>query len=100
MTSKPPLERDIEKKCVQIAAAEGCPSIKLDKAERSAPDRIFFLPLSQTLIVEFKRPGQRPRPQQLERHRMLASLGHPVSVVESVDQFRQLLADSLALLHQ
>lgn len=99
MTSKSPLqlEADLEKKCVGIAAAEGVASLKADKIERSWPDQIFFLPHSQIMIVEFKRPGERPRPQQLERHSMLAALGHPVSVIETEQSFRALLYSHLDL---
>jgi hypothetical protein len=97
--SPQPLEADIESKCVALALAEGIPSLKADKIDRSWPDRIFFLPYSTLMIVEFKRPGERPRPQQLERHRMLSDLGHPVSVLDSVADFRSLLARSLALAH-
>jgi hypothetical protein len=98
MTSNsPPLEADIENECVLIAHDEGCRNVKLDKIERSLPDQEFFLPLGQTLLVEFKRPGEKPRPQQLARFQELADLGHPVSVIDSVPDFRRLLREALEL---
>ena len=96
--SQSPLEADIESKSVAYAAEQGCMNVKLDKIERSLPDQLFFLPCSQTLLVEFKRPGEKPRPQQAHRFSQLADLGHPVSVVVSVEQFRDLLDSALLLL--
>lgn len=91
------LERDLENKCVEHANDEGCPSVKLDKVARGWPDRIFFLPFGQVLLVEFKLPGFQPRPQQAARHRMLERLNHPVSVVTEFHQFETLLAQTLDL---
>lgn len=93
-----PLEADIESESVAYAAEQGCKNVKLDKIERSLPDQLFFLPLSQTLLVEFKRPGENPRPQQAARFRQLRDLGHPVTVCRSVAEFRDLLDRTLALL--
>lgn len=91
------LERDLENKCCEHADLEGCPSVKLDKVARGWPDRIYFLPFGQILLVEFKLPGFQPRPQQAARHRMLSRLGHPVSVVTEFRQFQDLLQQTLDL---
>jgi len=87
-----PLERETERECNRIAEKAGWLHIKLDKAARGWPDQIYFGPACQKLIVEFKRSGQNPRPQQAANHRRLDYLGHPVTVVRSVDHFRKLLA--------
>ena len=92
MTSKPLLERDIERECNRIADKAGWLHIKTDKAARSWPDQFYLGPGSHLLIVEFKRSGQTPRPQQAANHRRLNHLGHPVTVVRSADHFRTLLA--------
>lgn len=91
-----PLERKIENDCVLIAAASGVPADKLEKAKRSKPDRIFYLPGGQPLIVEFKRPGEKPRPQQDERLSELRDLGYIVAVIDSVSDFRELFAKLMA----
>ncbi len=85
------LERSIEQACVEHAYKLGFISIKLDKAARSWPDRLFLGPSSQSLLVEFKRPGQKPRVQQVVRHKQLAELGHPVSVIDNLGDFAALL---------
>ena len=89
------LERSIEASCCRYAEMQGWEHVKLDRAKRGWPDRLYLGPNSLVLLVEFKRPGERPRPQQLANHRRLSDLGHPVALVDSADQFRHLL-DSLA----
>lgn len=91
------LETDIEQKCIAYAVAQDCDYVKLDKAKKDYPDQLFFLPCSGTLLVEFKRPGEEPRKRQTVIHQRLAALGHPVSVVDSEDQFRRLLLATLEL---
>lgn len=85
------LESHIEKKCCEIADANGFEHIKLDKAKRSWPDRLFLGPLCVSFIVEFKRPGEKTRPQQAALHRRLGRLGHDVYVIDSVEAFRELI---------
>lgn len=95
-SSGPRNEAELEKLCVGYAAAYSCLSVKLDKSARSWPDRIFFLPENQHLLVEFKRPGQKARPQQTARHESLAELGHTVSVIDNYADFTSLLSALLA----
>lgn len=85
------LEIDIETECVNIASAWGVPSAKLEKVKKSWPDREFYPPGGKSLIVEFKIPGEAPRPQQQERIEMLRALGYRVEVITSVDVFRTVL---------
>lgn len=88
MSRNKKLERDIESDCVLIAEAAGLLSFKLDKAKRSDPDRIFVAKTGQCCFVEFKRPGEKPRPQQKARLDELCRHGQFVLVIESTDQFR------------
>ncbi len=97
MSNKADLESTLEHACVQHAFANDYVSIKLDKAARSWPDRLFLGPNSQMFLVEFKRPGFRPRKQQQIRHEQLARLGHPVSVITTVQDFADLLVVSQQL---
>ena len=90
------LESDIENDCVNIALSVDIPSAKLDKIKRSWPDRLFFLPApAGAWIVEFKRPGEKPRPQQKERLETFEALGYPTDVIDSVATFRRLLIGRL-----
>ena len=89
-----PLERKLERDCVLHAERDGWRSVKLDNAARGWPDRLFLGPNSMSLLVEFKRPGQQPRPQQAAMHIRLRELGHPVSVVDNFDDFKELIANA------
>ena len=44
------------------------------------PDRIFWMPGGIPLMIEFKAPGEKPRPKQLEVHKKLINLGYKVEV--------------------
>lgn len=90
-SKKSPLETDIELECCDIASAEGCANLKMDRVKRGWPDRVFLLPTGGTMLIEFKRPGENPRPQQDHQHDLLKEIGHPVLVIDSVEQFRDLL---------
>lgn len=87
-----PLEKTIEKKCVSYAENLNWISIKLDKAKRGWPDRLFIGPAARTLFVEFKRPGERRRKQQIGNHQRLAARGFTVEVIDNFDDFCALMA--------
>lgn len=86
------LESEIEAKCVELAAAEGYRAAKLDRLKRSMPDQLFYHPSRACFLVEFKRPGEEPRPQQAKRIRELRAEGFEVSVIDNVADFVVLLA--------
>ena len=50
------------------------------------PDRIVLLPEGCVAFVEVKAPGEKPRPLQLSRHRLLRRLGFPVYVLDNEEQ--------------
>ncbi len=87
------LEADIEAQCVEIVEALGGECLKLDRIRgyRGRTDRLFLLPEGKHVIVEFKRPGETPGPQQLARHRKLNNIGHKVHVLDTVEDFQSLL---------
>lgn len=93
MTSRRPLEKRVEKQCVEYAAHFHWINIKLDKAKRGWPDQLFIGPGAETLFVEFKREGERPRKQQIGNHQKLAARNHHVKVVDTFEQFVALLAE-------
>jgi hypothetical protein len=84
-------EIHIEEQCCRYAELQRWEHVKLDRAKRGWPDRLFFGPDGRSLMVEFKRPGEKLRPQQRATHRRLFGLGHPVIVVDSVAVFCALL---------
>ena len=45
------------------------------------PDRLVLMPGGHIGFVEVKAPGEKPRPLQLSRHRLLRRLGFPVYVL-------------------
>jgi hypothetical protein len=91
LSKRSQLEAHIEKKSCQYAESLDWDHIKLDKAKRKWPDRLFLGPNGQKLLVEFKRPGEVPRPQQDAFFYRLGKKFHKVHLIESVDQFKALL---------
>lgn len=52
------------------------------------PDRIFWIPGGYPLLIEFKAPGESPRPKQAHIHKWLRRLGYRVEVFDNaVDAF-------------
>jgi len=87
-----PRERTIENACVELAKTAGWVTLKLDRAARSWPDRMFLGPINMHFFVEFKRPGEEPRKQQLRRIEELKALGHHVYVLDSVEAFQEVFS--------
>lgn len=50
------------------------------------PDRLALLPGGRMAFVEVKAPGEKPRPLQLSRHRLLRRLGFKVYVLDDESQ--------------
>ena len=50
------------------------------------PDRLLLFPGGRAAFVEVKAPGAKPRPLQLARHRLLASLGFKAYVIDDETQ--------------
>ena len=85
-------EKFIEQKLVKVIKAMGgiapklvCPGFD------GMPDRIVLLPGGHMAFVEVKAPGEKPRPLQLARHRLLRGLGFKVYVLDDERQIGGLL---------
>ncbi len=50
------------------------------------PDRLVLLPNGKIAFVEVKTTGEKPRPLQLARHRLLRKLGFKVYILDDTDQ--------------
>jgi hypothetical protein len=71
----PGIEAKIERKvCKDALRRYGVHNIKIQKA--GFPDRIFLIPGGAPLFIEFKAPGEEPRPMQAYYIDMLDKLGY------------------------
>lgn len=55
------------------------------------PDRLVFLPGRHFGMVEVKAPGEKPRPLQVSRHRLLQRLGFKVYVLDALEDIGGIL---------
>ena len=76
-------EREIERKLVSAVKSRGgiCPKF-VSPGFDGMPDRVVLLPHGKLGFVEVKRPGEKPRPLQTARHRLLRKLGFLVFVLD------------------
>lgn len=80
-------EKQIEKKLITEVKKRGgiCPKW-VSPGFDGVPDRIVLLPYGKFAFVEVKAPGEKPRPLQLSRHRLLRRLGFRVYVLDNESQ--------------
>ena len=79
-------EKLIESAVTRFAEFLGWRSYKFTSpACRSVPDRLF-IKRGITIYVEFKATGEKPTPQQLERHAEMRQAGACVFVIDSLDE--------------
>ena len=80
-------EKTIEQKLVTAVKKQGgiCPKF-VSPGFDGMPDRLVLLPFGRFAFVEVKAPGEKPRPLQLARHRLLSRLGFRVYVLDSEEQ--------------
>ena len=80
-------EREIERKLVSAVKSRGgiCPKF-VSPGFDGMPDRVVLLPHGKLGFVEVKRPGEKPRPLQTARHRLLRKLGFLVFVLDGEEQ--------------
>ncbi len=80
-------EKTIEQKFVATVKAVGGLALKFTSPGfDGVPDRIALLPGGKMAFVEVKAPGEKPRPLQLARHRLLRRLGFKVYVLDDESQ--------------
>jgi len=80
------LEVDVENRSCAYAKRTGwIPAKLVNLGERGWPDRWFLKPGPRIIIIEFKRPGQKLRPLQKYKCKILRGLGFEVH--EGVDNF-------------
>ena len=57
------------------------------------PDRIILMPEGRIAFVEVKAPGEKPRPLQLSRHRLLRRLGFKVYVLDALEDIKKIISE-------
>ena len=60
------------------------------------PDRIILMPKGQIAFVEVKAPGEKPRPLQLSRHRLLRRLGFQVYVLDALEDIDKIIKEVMS----
>ena len=55
------------------------------------PDRLVLLPGGKLAFVEVKKEGEKPRPIQISRHKLLRKLGFKVYILDSKKQIKEIL---------
>ena len=86
-------EKAIEKKLVQAVKSAGGIAVKfVSPGFDGMPDRIVLLPGGHMAFVEVKAPGEKPRPLQLVRHKLLRGLGFKVYILDDEQQIEKILA--------
>lgn len=88
------LESSIEQACRRMAEDRGCRLIKFTR-NVGDPDRILMMPMGQSALVEFKRPGRVLDAIQQHRANEWQALGFPVYRIDSTGAFVNLLDDLL-----
>lgn len=87
-------EKTIEQKLVKAVKSVGGIAPKfVSPGFDGMPDRIVLLPNGRLAFVEVKAPGEKPRPLQLARHKMIRHLGFKVYVLDDEGQIGVILDD-------
>ena len=89
-------EKQVEQKLVKaVKSHDGiCPKL-VSPGMDGMPDRMVLLPGCRIGFVEVKAPGQKPRPLQEQRHRILRKLGFPVFVMDDPVQAEEIIREVL-----
>ena len=58
---------------------------------KGVADMEYLRPNRPPLFIEFKLPGEKQLPEQIEFQEIVESIGHDYEIVTSVDEFKQLM---------
>lgn len=80
-------EKEIEQKLVRAVKKNGgiCPKF-VSPGFSGMPDRIILLPKGKFAFAELKALGEKPRPLQVARHKILMGLGFSVYIIDDAEQ--------------
>jgi hypothetical protein len=83
--------------CRKIKERFGILSTKIEQTSINGfPDRIFWPPYGSPILIEFKAPGQKPRPSQVKIIKYLRKCGYQVEVCDNVDSAVEIIINALA----
>ena len=92
------LEGPIEDRVVKWARSKGIEVTKMNlRGRRSWPDRCFWIEGGRPVLIEFKRPGEGPNPNQAAIIAKLKELGYIVEVFDDSDEAINFLVGSMPL---
>ncbi len=87
-------EKAIEQKLIKAVKAMGGIAPKFTSPGFDGmPDRLVLIPYGRIAFVEVKAPGEKARPLQLARHRLLRGLGFKVYVLDNEEQIGGIIDD-------
>ena len=87
-------EKAIEQKLIKPVKAMGGIAPKFTSPGFDGmPDRLVLIPYGRIAFVEVKAPGEKARPLQLARHRLLRGLGFKVYVLDNEEQIGGIIDD-------
>ena len=87
-------ESFIEEKLTKAVKQNGCVCWKFTSpGTAGVPDRIILMPEGRIAFVEVKAPGEKPRPLQLSRHRLLRRLGFKVYVLDALEDIEKIISE-------
>ncbi len=85
------LEKQIEAKVCAYAKSRGWIPYKFTSPSHIGVCDRILIGEGRVIWIEFKAPGRSPTPVQHRHHLLLASMGHRVYVVDSVDQGKEII---------
>lgn len=89
-------EKNIEETLRQAVKCKGGLALKfVSPGFDGVPDRLVLLPEGRIAFVELKAPGEKPRPLQLARHRMLRRLGFRVCVLDCKEDIAKFIKEMM-----
>ena len=80
-------EKTVESKFTSAVKAKGGLAVKFTSPRfNGMPDRLVMFPSGRIAFVEVKAPGEKPRPLQLSRMKLLRRLGFKAFVLDDIEQ--------------
>ncbi|KLU65703.1 VRR-NUC domain protein [Desulfosporosinus acididurans] len=86
------LEKTIEMTLCKLVRAKGGLALKfVSPGTVGVPDRLILLPDGRINFVELKAPGKKPSAKQVKMAEVLARLGHPVRIIDSMEGVKEFI---------
>ena len=90
-------EKKIEQKLIKAVSQKGGVCWKFTSpGTAGVPDRIVLMPKGHIAFVEVKASGEKPRPLQLSRHKLLRRLGFQVYVLDALEHIDKIIKEVMS----